>query len=148
MPWPRLEALIEPHYPKAGNGRRPYPLATMLRIHCMQQWYNMSAPAMEDALYEITSMRLFAGLSLEGPIPDHTTIMNFRHLLEHRNLARQMFEEINQWLIDAGVVLKEGTLIDATIIEAPSSTKNKAKARDPEMHQTKKGNQWYFGRAT
>jgi len=145
MPWLRLEALIEPHYPKAGNGRRPYQLATMLHIHCMQQWYNMSDPAMEDALYEITSMRLFTGLSLEGPIPDHTTIMNFRHLLERHNLARQMFEEIDQWLIDAGVVLKEGTLIDVTIIEAPSSTKNKAKARDPEMHQTKKGNQWYFG---
>lgn len=145
MPWSRLEALIEPHYPKAGNGRRPYPLATMLRIHCMQQWYNMSDPAMEDALYEITSMRLFSGLSLEGPIPDHTTIMNFRHLLERHGLARQMFEEVNQWLVDAGVLLKEGTLIDATLIEAPSSTKNKANARDPEMHQTKKGNQWYFG---
>ncbi len=100
MPWSRLEALIEPHYPKAGNGRRPYPLATMLRIHCMQQWYNMSDPAMEDALYEITSMRLFSGLSLEGPIPDHTTIMNFRHLLERHGLARQMLEEVNQWLGD------------------------------------------------
>lgn len=145
MPWPRLEAVIEPHYPKAGNGRRPYPLATMLRIHCMQQWYNMSDPAMEDALYEITSMRRFAGLSLDRPIPDHTTIMNFRHLLERHDLARQILEEVNQWLTDAGVLLKEGTLIDATIIEAPSSTKNKAKARDPEMHQTRKGKQWYFG---
>ncbi len=145
MPWARLEAVIEPFYPKPGNGRRPYPLATMLRIHCLQQWYTLSDPAMEDALYEISSMRLFANLSLDKPIPDHTTIMNFRHLLEKHNLGRQIFDDVNQWLADAGVLLKEGTLMDATIIEAPSSTKNKTGERDQEMHQTKKGNQWHFG---
>ncbi len=145
IPWQRLESVIEPHYPKAGNGRKPYPLPTMLRIHCMQQWYSMSDPAMEDALYEIASMRLFAGLSLDGAIPDHTTIMNFRHLLERHGLARQIFNEVSTWLSEAGVLIKEGTLLDATIIEAPSSTKNKAGERDPEMHQTKKGNQWHFG---
>lgn len=100
---------------------------------------------MEDALYEIASMRLFAGLSLDRPIPDHTTIMNFRHLLERHGLARQLFEEVSTWLSEAGVLLKEGTLMDATIIEAPSSTKNRTGERDPEMHQTKKGNQWHFG---
>ena len=148
IPWQRLESVIEPHYPKAGNGRKPYPLSSMLRIHCMQQWYSLSDPAMEDALYEIASMRLFAGLSLDGAIPDHTTIMNFRHLLERHHLARKIFNEINAWLSDAGVLVKEGTLLDATIIEAPSSTKNKAGERDPEMHQTKKGNQWHFGMKT
>ncbi|WP_236037353.1 IS5 family transposase [Marinomonas vulgaris] len=136
----QLEAVIEPFYPKAGKGRRPYPLSTMFRIHCMQHWYNMSDPAMEDALYEITSMRLFAGLSLDNAIPDHTTIMNFRHLLEKHKLSRQLFQGVNKWLSSAGIYLKEGT-----IVEAASSTKNKAKARDPEMHQTQKGKQWFFG---
>jgi len=145
IPWWRLESVIEPHYPKAGNGRKPYPLSTMLRIHCLQQWYSLSDPAMEDALYEIASMRLFTGLSLDQAIPDHTTIMNFRHLLERYDLARKIFDEISEWLSDSGVLLKEGTLLDATIIEAPSSTKNRTGERDPEMHQTKKGNQWYFG---
>ncbi|OZG42478.1 IS5/IS1182 family transposase, partial [Aeromonas sp. A35_P] len=145
LPWPRMLGVIEPVYPKAGNGRRPYPLDTMLRIHCMQQWYNLSDGAMEDALYEIASMRLFAKLSLDQAIPDRTTIMNFRHLLEQHQLARQLFEAINQWLCDAGIMMKQGTLVDATIIEAPNSTKNKRGERDPEMHQTKKGNQWYFG---
>lgn len=145
VPWKMMAEVIEPHYPKAGNGRRPYPLETMLRIHCMQQWYSMSDPAMEDALYDTPPMRSFAGLSLDGAIPDHTTIMNFRHLLERHDLARQIFEEVSTWLSEAGVLVKEGTLLDATIIEAPSSTKNKSGARDPEMHQTKKGNQWHFG---
>lgn len=145
VPWARMASVIEPHYPKAGNGRRPYPLMTMLRIHCMQQWYSMSDPAMEDALYDIPAMRLFAGLSLDNTIPDHTTIMNFRHLLERHCLARQIFTEVNDWLSEAGVLVKEGTIMDATIIEAPSSTKNKVGERDPEMHQTKKGNQWHFG---
>lgn len=145
IPWSRLVAVIEPHYPKAGNGRPPYPLETMLRIHCMQHWYNMSDPAMEDALYDTPPIRFFAGLSLDRAIPDHTTIMNFRHLLERHRLARQIFEEISSWLSEAGVLMKEGTLMDATIIEAPSSTKNKTGERDPEMHQTKKGNQWHFG---
>ena len=145
IPWQRLEAIIEPHYPKPGNGRRPYPLMTMLRIHCLQQWYSLSDPAMEDALYEIASMRLFTRLSLDKPIPDHTTIMNFRHLLERHDLSRQIFQDVSAWLTDAGILIKEGTLMDATIIEAPSSTKNKTGERDPEMHQTKKGNQWHFG---
>ena len=145
MPWERLEAQIEPFYPKAGKGRRPYPLSTMFRIHCLQQWYTLSDPAMEDALYEITSMRLFTKLSLDNAIPDHTTIMNFRHLLEKHKLSRTLFMEVNKWLSEAGIYLKEGTLVDATIIEAPTSLKNKAGKRDPDMHQTKKGNQWHFG---
>ncbi|BBU03886.1 IS5 family transposase [Aeromonas veronii] len=145
LPWAMMLAVIEPVYPKAGNGRRPYPLDTMLRIHCMQQWYSLSDGAMEDALYEIASMRLFAKLSLDQAIPDRTTIMNFRHLLEQHRLARQLFDTVNQWLSDAGIMMKQGTLVDATLIEAPCSTKNKRGERDGEMHQTKKGNQWYFG---
>ncbi|WP_368195904.1 IS5 family transposase [Aeromonas sp. R2-2] len=141
LPLAMMLEVIEPVYPKAGNGRRPYPLDTMLRIHCMQQWYSLSDGAMEDALYEIASMRLFAKLSLDQAIPDRTTIMNFRHLLELHQLARQLFDAVNQWLSDAGIMMKLGTLVDATLIEAPCSTKNK---RDGEMHQTKKGNQWYF----
>ncbi|WP_429219826.1 IS5 family transposase [Aeromonas veronii] len=145
LPWAMMLEVIEPVYPKAGNGRRPYPLDTMLRIQCMQQWYSLSDGAMEDALYEIASMRLFAKLSLDQAIPDRTTIMNFRHLLEQHRLARQLFDAVNQWLSDAGIMMKQGTLVDATLIEAPCSTKNKRGERDSEMHQTKKGNQWYFG---
>ena len=145
IPWDTLEALIEPHYPKAGKGRRPYPLSSILRVHCLQQWYSLSDAAMEDALYETASMRHFSKLSLDKSLPDHTTIMNFRHLLERHCLGRQIFEAINQWLEESGVLVKEGSSIDATIIEAPSSTKNKLNQRDPEMHQTKKGNQWHFG---
>ncbi|WP_114143629.1 IS5 family transposase, partial [Escherichia coli] len=145
LPWQNMVEVIEPFYPKAGNGRRPYPLETMLRIHCMQHWYNLSDGAMEDALYEIASMRLFARLSLDSALPDRTTIMNFRHLLEQHQLARQLFKTISRWLAEAGVMMTQGTLVDATIIEAPSSTKNKEQQRDPEMHQTKKGNQWHFG---
>ncbi|MFM5810897.1 IS5 family transposase [Aeromonas veronii] len=145
LPWAIMLEVIEHVYPKAGNGRRPYPLDTMLRIHCMQQWYSLSDGAMEDALYEITSMRLFAKLSLDQAIPDRTTIMNFRHLLELHRLARQLFDTVNLWLSDAGIMMKQGTLVDATLIEAPCSTKNKRGERDGEMHQTKKGNQWYFG---
>ncbi|HHR0803633.1 TPA: IS5 family transposase [Enterobacter roggenkampii] len=125
LPWQNMVEVIEPFYPKAGNGRRPYPLETMLRIHCMQHWYNLSDGAMEDALYEIASMRLFARLSLDSALPDRTTIMNFRHLLEQHQLARQLFKTINRWLAEAGVMMTQGTLVDATIIEAPSSTKNK-----------------------
>nr|WP_234932773.1 IS5 family transposase [Aeromonas caviae] len=145
LPWQNMVEVIEPFYPKAGNGRRPYPLETMLRIHCMQHWYNLSDGAMEDALYEIASIRLFARLSLDSALPDRTTIMNFRHLLEQHQLARQLFKTINRWLAEAGVMMTQGTLVDATIIEAPSSTKNKEQQRDPQMHQTKKGNQWHFG---
>lgn len=117
LPWQNMTAVIEPFYPKAGNGRRPYPLETMLRIHCMQHWYNLSDGAMEDALYEIASMRLFARLSLDSALPDRTTIMNFRHLLEQHQLARQLFKTINRWLAEAGVMMTQGTLVDATIID-------------------------------
>ncbi|WP_268063229.1 IS5 family transposase, partial [Citrobacter sp. W7] len=113
LPWQNMVEVIEPFYPKAGNGRRPYPLETMLRIHCMQHWYNLSDGAMEDALYEIASMRLFARLSLDSALPDRTTIMNFRHLLEQHQLARQLFKTINRWLAEAGVMMTQGTLVDA-----------------------------------
>ncbi len=145
IPWRRLEKKIRRHYPKAGRGRRPYPLSVMLRIHCVQLFYNMSDPAMEDMLYEIESVRRFAGLKLAGPIPDETTILNFRHLLEKHGLGKKLFEEINRHLADQDLMLKEGTVIDASIVSAPSSTKNKKRERDPEMHQTKKGNEWFFG---
>tara|TARA_E500000081_G_scaffold137224_1_gene151692 strand:- start:1040 stop:1939 length:900 start_codon:yes stop_codon:yes gene_type:complete len=145
LPWTQLLEVIDPFYPKAGNGRRPYALETMFRIHCMQQWYNLGDEAMKDALYEIASMRQFAQLSLDKAIPDRTTIMNFRHLLEKHKLTRKLFKTVNQWLTDSGVMMTQGTLVDATIIEAPSSTKNKKNERDPEMHQTKKGNEWHFG---
>ena len=119
IPWHALEELIAPYYPKAGNGRRPYPLSSMLRVHCLQQWYSLSDASMEDALYETASMRRFSKLSLDQSIPDHTTIMNFRHLLERHYLGHKIFEKINQWLEESGVLVKEGSSIDATIIEAP-----------------------------
>lgn len=145
IPWKRLESKIQPFYPKNGRGRQPYPLSTMLRIHCMQLFYNLSDPAMEDALYEVASMRRFAGLNIANRLPDETTILNFRHLLEKHNLGQKLFAEINQYLNSEGFILKEGSIIDASIISAPSSTKNKRGKRDPEMHQTKKGNEWHFG---
>jgi len=144
VPWKWMEKRIKKHYSSATTGRPPYPLSSMLSIYCMQHWYNMSDPVMEDALYEIHSMRKFAGLSLER-IPDETTILNFRHLLEKHNLGEKIFEEISELLEEHGLILKEGTAVDATIISAPSSTKNNEGKRDPEMHQTKKGNQWHFG---
>ena len=146
VPWDALLALIEPAYPKAGNGRRPYPLKAMLRIHLLQNWYGYSDPAMEEALYEVTPLRRFAGLSLtRGGIPDETTILNFRRLLENNNLAPALLAAVNQHLSDHNLLLRQGTIVDATIIHAPSSTKNRSGRRDPQMHQTKKGNQWYFG---
>ena len=145
IPWKRLEGKIRKYYPQPGNGRRPYELSTMLRVHCMQLFYNLSDPAMEDALYEIESMRRFAGLSLTKPIPDETTILNFRHLLEKHGLGKVLLKEVNKHLENKGLLLREGTIVDATIISAPSSTKNKEGKRDPEMHQTKKGNEWHFG---
>jgi IS5 family transposase len=145
IPWKKLERKLINQYPKGSNGRPPYPLQTMLRVHCLQLFYNLSDPAMEDALYEIESMRRFAHLRLSERIPDETTILNFRHFLERHKLDKRIFEIVNCHLSDAGLVLKEGTIIDASIIEAPSSTKNNENARDPEMHQTKKGNQWHFG---
>jgi IS5 family transposase len=148
VPWKPLIDLIEPYYPKTGSkgGRPPYPLETMLRIHLMQQWYDLSDPAMEDALIEVPTMRRFAGIDLiSDRIPDETTILTFRHLLEKHDLGKQIFETVKAHLKANGMAMKQGTIIDATLIAAPSSTKNKKGARDPEMHQTKKGNQWYFG---
>ena len=145
VPWAKLEALIEPYYPKPGKGRRPYPLSVMLRVHCMQLFYNLSDPGMEDSLYEIESMRRFASLRLSGPIPDETTILNFRHLLERHELCEAILNTVNAHLESEGLLYREGTIVDASIISAPTSTKNKSRERDPEMHQTKKGNQWYFG---
>jgi len=137
VPWSGLVALIEPHYPKADGGRKPYPLDTML-----QNWFSLSDPAMEEALYEITSMRQFARLTLSAPIPEDPTIMNFRPLLEKHQLASGILETINNYLRDKGLSLRQGTIVDATFIHAPSSTKNREGKRDPEMHQTKKGNQY------
>ncbi len=145
VPWKALLKVIEPHYPVAGRGRRPYPLEAMLRVHLMQNWFALSDPAMEEALYEIASLRNFAGLSLNEPIPDETTILNFRHMLEESNLAKDIFKQVNAHLARKGLLLKRGSIVDATIIAAPSSTKNADGERDPEMHQTKKGNQWHFG---
>ncbi|MEX0649533.1 MAG: IS5 family transposase [Candidatus Andersenbacteria bacterium] len=148
VPWLPLLALIEPVYPKASSkgGRPSYPLATMLRIHLMQQWYSLSDPAMEDALIEVPTMRRFAGIDLiSDRIPDETTILAFRHLLEKHELGKQIFEAVKAHLKANGMAMKQGTIIDATLIAAPTSTKNKDRERDLEMHQTKKGNQWYFG---
>lgn len=145
VPWKPLLKLIEPHYPIAGRGRRPYPMESMLRVHLMQNWFALSDPAMEEALYEIASLRGFASLSLGEAIPDETTILNFRHLLEENDLAEDILKLINTHLSKKGLLLKRGSIVDATIIPAPSSTKNADGQRDPEMHQTKKGNQWHFG---
>ena len=145
IPWEELEERIQPFYPKAGRGRRPYELSTMLRIHCVQLFYNLSDPGMEDMLYEVESVRRFVGLRLSGPLPDETTILNFRHLLDKHELGTGLLEEINRHLESQGLRLQEGTIVDASIIAAPSSTKNRRKERDPEMRQTKKGNEWHFG---
>ena len=146
VPWVRLSALIAPHYPKVGNGRRPYPLETMLRIYFLQQWYQLSDPGAEEALYDIQSMRAFAGLELgRDAVPDETTILNFRHLLERHELTKALFEAVSEHLEDKGALLRGGTIMDATLIAASPSTKNKSGKRDPEMSQSKKGNQWYFG---
>ena len=145
VPWKALLGVISPHYPVAGRGRRPYPLESMLRVHLMQNWFALSDPAMEEALYEIASLRAFAHLSLSEPIPDETTILNFRHLLEESDLAEDILAAVNKHLARKGLLLKKGSIVDATIIAAPSSTKNAEGERDPEMRQTKKGNQWHFG---
>jgi transposase, IS5 family len=146
VPWAPLLALIAPHYATTGRpGRQPYPLATMLRIHFLQQWYALSDPAMEEALHDTPVMRRFARLSGLDNIPDETTILNFRRLLESHGLAERIFERVNAHLARKGQSLRAGTIVDATIIAAPSSTKNRDGERDPEMHQTKKGNQWHFG---
>src|SRR6056297_3567323 len=148
VPWTRLLALIEPYYPKAGSkgGRPPMPLETMLRVYFLQQWYALSDPMAEEMLYDSEAMRRFAGIELgDDRIPDETTILNFRHLLERHGLTEAIFAEVSIHLADKGITLRSGTLVDATIIDAPSSTKSKARARDPEMSSTRKGNDWYFG---
>jgi IS5 family transposase len=146
IPWGRLTALIEPHYPKAGQGTQPMPLERMLRIYFLQHWFNLSDPAMEDALYDSEAMRRFAGIELSvDAVPDESTILRFRHLLERHQLTEAMFAAVRTLLEDQQLVLKAGTIVDATILEAPPSTKNADKARDPEMHQTKKGQTWHFG---
>ncbi len=146
VPWGELCALIEPHYPKAGNGRRPKELEQMLRIYFVQQWFNLSDPAVEEALYDSAALRDFVGLDLgKEPVPDETTVCKFRHLLEEHNLGGEMLETVNLHLEKRGIRITHGTIVDATIIHAPSSTKNQRQERDPEMHQTKKGKQWYFG---
>lgn len=146
IPWERLVMLIEPHYPKAGKGRQPHPLERMLRIYFMQNWFNLSDPQAEDALYDMESMRRFAGLELaEETIPDESTILRFRHLLERHRLTEQIFAEIRALLEERRLLLKSGTIVDATIISAPASTKNAEGARDPEMRQGKTGRDWHFG---
>lgn len=144
VPWKVFADLVDPHYPKPGIGRPPYPLETMLRIYFMQLWFSLSDPAMEETLYDSFSMRQFAKLP-GGRVPDETTILNFRHLLEQHNIADEALEAVNLLLQDQGIQVRKGTIVDATIIDAPSSTKNASGTRDPEMHQTKKGNQWHFG---
>ena len=146
IPWARLIALIEPHYPKAGDGRPPMALEKMLRIYFLQQWFDLSDPQAEDELYDSESMRRFAGLTLgEDKVPDESTILRFRHLLEAHQLTAAIFKEVRSLLEEKRLYLKSGTIVDATIIAAPSSTKNKDNARDPEMRQTKKGNTWHHG---
>ena len=141
IPWAQLETRIRPFYPKAGRGRRPYPLSTMLRIHCVQLFYNLSDPGMEHLLFDVESVRRFAGLKLTGLLPDETTILKFRHRLDEHGLGETLFQEIRQHLERQGLRLSPGTIMDASILVAPSSTKNRERARDLEMHQTKKGKQ-------
>ena len=146
VPWAELQALIEPHYAKAGNGRRPVGLSIMLRIYFLQQWFNLSDPGVEEALYESSVLRRFTGVDLgRAAAPDETTICRFRHLLEKHELGGAMLERVNEHLATKGIKIATGTIVDATIIHAPSSTKNEKKERDPAMRQTRKGNQWYFG---
>lgn len=146
IPWARLLALIVPHYPTAGNGRRPLPLETMLRVYFLQQWFDLSDPKAEDMLYDSESMRRFARIDLgEDTVPDETTILRFRRLLETKRLTLQIFNTVRDLLAEHQLLVKAGTIVDATIIAAPSSTKNATKTRDPEMKQTRKGQQWYFG---
>ena len=146
VPWSELCGLVEPFYPKGETGRRPFGVERMLRIYCLQQWFNLSDPAAEEALYDSLSMRRLFGIDLGCElVPDETTICRFRHLLEVHDFGRGMFECVHEQLEAKGLRLSSGTIVDTTIIHAPSSTKNEEKARDPDMHQTKKGNQWYFG---
>jgi IS5 family transposase len=147
VPWSELCELVEPFYPAGdGPGRPPVGLERMVRIHFLQHWFNLSDPAVEEALYDSNAMRRFVGIDLgRERAPDETTVCKFRHMLEKLGLGEQMFEVVNKHLVSQGLKVSGGTIVDATIISAPSSTKNRDGKRDPEMHQTKKGNQWYFG---
>jgi IS5 family transposase len=146
VPWARLVARLQPFYPKGERGRPPVGLERMLRLYFLQQWYGLADEALEDALYDSQALRGFAGIDLAAAtVPDATTVMNFRHWLERHDLAKVLFDEVGATLEGRGLLMRQGTIVDATIIAAPPSTKNKSKARDPEMHQTKKGNQWHFG---
>jgi IS5 family transposase len=146
VPWSELSALVAPHYPKAGNGRQPVGLSIMLRTYFLQQWFNLSDPGMEEAFYESPVLRRFAGVDLgRAAAPDETTILRFRHLLEEHALGAAILVTVNRYLDARGIRITTGTIVDATIIHAPSSTKNSSGERDPDMHQTRKGNQWYFG---
>src|ERR1035437_9897473 len=149
VPWAELQALVEPHYPKGENGRPPMGLSIMLRVYFLQQWFNLSDPGAEDALYESPVLRRFAGVDLgRAAAPDETTILRFRRLLEQHELCGKILDKVNHYLASKGLRIATGTIVDATIIAAPSSTKNSKKERDPEMHKTKKGNQYYLGAKT
>jgi IS5 family transposase len=146
VPWTELLALVGPRYPKAGNGRQPVGLEIMLRTYFLQQWFNLSDPGMEEAFYKSPMLRRFAGVDLgRAAAPDETTILRFRHLLEEHDLGGEMLVTVNKYLEARGIRITTGTIVDATIIHAPSSTKNSSGERDPQMHQTRKGKQWYFG---
>jgi len=146
IPWARLVALIEPHYPRPGRGRQPLGIEKMLRIYFLQHWFNLSDPQAEDAIYDSESMRRFAGVELgDDVVPDETTILRFRHLLEKHRLTEAIFAAVQGFLEERHLLVRSGTIVDATIISAPSSTKNRSESRDPEMRQTKKGNNWFFG---
>ena len=146
VPWSELCAVIEPHYPKPGNGRPPVGLERMLRMYFVQHWFNLADEACEEALLDSTALRRFVGIDLgRERVPDGTTLLKFRRLLEQHKLGEQLFATVGRVLQERGLKVGTGTIVDATIIGAPSSTKNAEKARDPEMHQTKKGNQWHFG---
>ena len=145
VPWAALVELIAPYYPEGRTGRPPFSLLTMLRIHFMQQWFTLSDPGMEEAFFDTPLYREFAKLDEFGRLPDESTILRFRHRLEKHKLAEQILSTVNELLTERGLLLKAGTAVDATLIAAPTSTKNKDRSRDPEMHSSKKGNQWYFG---
>ena len=146
VPWPRLVARLQPLYPKGERGRPPIGVERMLRIYFLQQWYGLADEAVEDALYDSQALRSFASIDLShDPVPDATTVLQFRHWLERHELTRALFDEVGKMLEERGLLMRQGTIVDATIIAAPPSTKNKSKSRDPEMHQTKKGDQWHSG---
>ena len=146
IPWKRWVAMISPFYPEGKRGRPPKGIECMLRMYLMQAWFNLSDEGIEDAIYDSYSMKKFLGIDFrKQQVPDATTLLKFRHLLEEHDIGRQIFDDIRERLQAVGLMMQGGSIVDATIIQAPSSTKNASKTRDPEMHQTKKGNQWYHG---